>query len=128
MIFNKSSIQARGFTLLEVLVALTIITITMGGLLQSVSVITRNESDLHTKKLLSWAAQNQLVKIQLAGDSIAAGKTAGESEMSGQKIDWSADIMTTSNPELLKVVVSTQLNQMSHSLYGYVAKKTVITQ
>ena len=114
--------------MLEVLVALTIITITMAALLQSVSVVTRNESSLHTKKLLSWTAQNKLVEIQLAADSIALGKSTGVTEMAGQEVAWKTDISSTADPDLFKVMVTTDLNNLSHSLYGYLGKKTIPLQ
>ncbi|NNJ92081.1 MAG: type II secretion system minor pseudopilin GspI [Gammaproteobacteria bacterium] len=125
---SRPNLSIKGFTLLEVLVALTIITITMGALLQSVSVISRNETSLHTKKLLSWAAQNKLVEIQLGKDAIAIGQTSGEAIMAGQEVQWEADITSTSDADLFKVAVTTDLNNMSHSLYGYLGKNTLLTQ
>jgi len=125
---NSPSSTRKGFTLLEVLVALTIITITMAALLQSVSVISRNESSLHTKKLLSWVAQNKLVEIQLNKENLAVGKISGEATMAGQEVQWQADITSTSDADLFKVVVITELNNMKHSLYGYAGKNAISAQ
>jgi general secretion pathway protein I len=128
MTVSSPGSSIRGFTLLEVLVALTIITITMAALLQSVSVISRNETSLNTKKLLSWAAQNKLVELQLTKDKIAIGKTSGVVQMAGQEVQWEADITSTADVDLFKVAVTTGLNNMSHSLYGYLGKNTLLTQ
>ena len=119
---------SRGFTLLEVLVSLAIITIVMAALLQSLSVLTRNESSLYSKKLVTWVAQNKLHEIQLNQDSTVPGNTSGTSDMAGQSVAWEADISSTSDPLLMKIAVTTELNQVSQTLYGYVASQIPKTQ
>lgn len=115
-------LSVNGFTLLEVLVALVIVTVTMGALLQNVGLITRNEATLQTKQLLSWVAQNQLHELQLDTSHLSVGEKKGVSEMAGQRINWSADVVQTPNPKLFEVTLIAEFNQHTQRIHGYIGK------
>ncbi len=50
----------RGFTLIEVLVALTIISIALMASLRAVGSITASSADLRARTLAQWSAENRL--------------------------------------------------------------------
>lgn len=56
----------HGFTLLEVLVALSIIGTALAASLRAVGSLTQNSSDLRSALMASWSAENRLMQIRLA--------------------------------------------------------------
>ena len=56
----------RGFTLLEVLVALVIIGTALAASLRAVASLTQNSSDLRAAMMATWSAENRLTQIRLA--------------------------------------------------------------
>lgn len=62
-----------GFTLIEVLVALTILAIALGASLRAVAAMTQNSESLRAKMYASWSADNQLTQLRLSGVSPPVG-------------------------------------------------------
>ena len=86
MKFRKPS--QSGFTLLEVLVALGILAVALGAVIQSVSQATSNISYLRDKTFAHWVAMNRAVEIQ-AGDSWPSiGTNEGSEVMAGHEWFW----------------------------------------
>lgn len=57
----------RGFTLMEVLVALTIVAVALGAAIRAMGMGTRNVSALHQRALAQQAARNTLAELRLQG-------------------------------------------------------------
>src|SRR6184192_2439633 len=64
----------RGFTLLEVLVALVIIGTALGASLRAVGSLTQNSNGLRASMMATWSAENRLALIRLASEWPAVGK------------------------------------------------------
>ena len=64
---RKSFRLRRGFTLIEVLVALTILAVALGASLRAVGAMTNNSQILQSKLYASWSAENRLAELRLAG-------------------------------------------------------------
>lgn len=64
---------ARGFTLLEVLVALLIVATALGGGLRAVGGLTQNSDRLRVSMMATWSAENRLAQIRLAHEWPATG-------------------------------------------------------
>jgi general secretion pathway protein I len=62
---QRSSFK-RGFTLLEVLVALVIVGTALGASLRAVGNLTLNSSALRASTMGAWSAENSLVNMRLA--------------------------------------------------------------
>ena len=97
--------RRRGFTLLEVLVALAIvglsltsIAVTMGGMLDGAVA-------LRERTYASWIAQNRIVEIRAAGSVPEIGVTSGEVEFANSDWAWRAVIAETGVEDLYRIDV-----------------------
>lgn len=69
---------ARGFTLIEVMVALVIVAFGLGALLSTLSASASNLSALREKTLAHWIALNLIADTRLAPQAPSTGTTEGE--------------------------------------------------
>jgi general secretion pathway protein I len=95
---------ARGFTLLEILVALVVVSLSMGAVIQTVGSYTRNQANLRDRVFAQWVARNQLATVQIAGDWPSVGQKKGEvdfpEDASGVKNrEWRWVMQVTQSPE-----------------------------
>jgi general secretion pathway protein I len=97
------STNSTGFTLLEMLVAVTVLAIAMGAILLSLSRYTVQAAYLRDKTLATWVAHNRLNEIQL--DPSLSGTGNGESELAGATWNWQVQRQETQDPELVRVDV-----------------------
>lgn len=82
----------RGFTLLEVLIALAIVALSAGALLGTITSSASNVAYLHDKTLAEWVALNRLTEIRIARQMPPPGKRTGNAEMGGMRWQWEEEI------------------------------------
>lgn len=97
--------RARGFTLLEVLVALAILAIALGALLKTGASNSANAVYLRDKTIAHWVAMNQVTEIQLAPAWPGTGTTRGKVDMAGRQWQWSATISETFDADVRRLDV-----------------------
>jgi len=97
--------RARGFTLLEVLIALAVLAIGMMAVISSAGSSTRVDGQLRDKTFADWVAMNELTTLRLGG-SWPSDTVNGDADMGGQKWHWTATFTKTADPDLLRVDVS----------------------
>ena len=78
--------RTLGFTLLEVLVALVVLTITLGAVVKAASEHTRNTVYLQERTLAHWVAQNLMARYEARLLSAEPG-LAGGTMRQGER-DW----------------------------------------
>lgn len=59
--------RGRGFTLVEVLVALTIAAVALMASLRAIASLTAAASDLRQRTLAQWSAENRLAELRVTG-------------------------------------------------------------
>jgi general secretion pathway protein I len=78
----------RGFTLLEVLIALVITASVLAAIMASATTAARAERLLRERTLAQWVARNLVAEIELNDPWPALGTRAGEARMAGQTWRW----------------------------------------
>ena len=86
---------ARGFTLIEVLVALAVLAIALSAIIKTMSSNTLNSIYLRDRTLAGWVALNKVTELQLAAAWPSEGKTDGSTVMGNHEWFWEAEIKTT---------------------------------
>lgn len=98
--------RQRGFTLLEVLVALVIVGTALGAGLRAVGSLTQNSAGLRAAMMATWSAENRLVQIRLAQEFPEIGKRVFDCPQGDLKLVCQEEVFTSPNPLLRRVEVS----------------------
>lgn len=88
----ESNYRSRGFTLIEVLIALTIVALSAGALLGAVTSSASNVIYLKEKTLAEWVALNRLTEVRIAVDMPAEGRRKGNTTMAGMRWEWEEEV------------------------------------
>ena len=91
----RSREDQKGFTLLEVLVSLAILTIAMAALVQGAGQNTSNQTYLEERTFAHWVAMNRLAEIRLQKTPLATGHTGGTETLGGRDWRWAMDTEET---------------------------------
>ena len=90
---------ARGFTLIEVMVALAVVGLALPALLFQVMGNVDNEAYLRDKALALWVAENRLAETRLLrsmGQRVLNGSASGTEQMAGRSWHWHIQTQPTS--------------------------------
>jgi general secretion pathway protein I len=94
----------RGFTLIEVMVALMVLAVAFAAGYRALGQSTNNVDLLKRRALAQWVAQNQLAVMQLNATSAASG--IGEQKQAGLDFVWQTTLSPTPNPAFRKVDIA----------------------
>jgi general secretion pathway protein I len=98
--------RARGFTLLEVLVALVIVGTALGASLRAVGSLAANSASLRTAMMATWSAENRLVQVRLSAQFPPIGKETFECPQGDLRLVCQEEVVASPNPSLRRVEVS----------------------
>ena len=97
--------QPRGFTLLEVLVALSVMVFALSALWKILGQSTAVVDALPDRILAMWCAQNRIVLRQASLQWPEPQVSKGSEEWAGKIWYWEEEIGTTSEPRLRRITV-----------------------
>ena len=97
--------SVRGFTLLEVLIALAVLALSLGAVIKATSDYTSNQSYLRDRTMAMWVARNVLVQFQVNNEWLPVGERKGTEEMGHQEWRWLTRISQTEESELRRLDV-----------------------
>jgi general secretion pathway protein I len=96
----------RGFTLIEVLVALAILAVALAAALRSASIAADATLELKARLLATWVAQNRVAEYAARPLWPELGTRAGQAEQGGVAFAWRETISATPNPRFRRVEVT----------------------
>jgi general secretion pathway protein I len=94
---------ARGFTLIEVLVALGIVAIALVAGLQATTALTNNARRQSDVLLAHICAENELARVRLARQMPGVGDSSAACEQAGQALEVRVSVSSTPNPNFRRV-------------------------
>lgn len=95
--------STTGFTLVEALVALAIISIALLSALRVAGQSTANVGELRARLLAGWVAENILTEHRARGDWLAPGISRGQAREGGLEFAWRREIVPTPNPAFRRI-------------------------
>jgi general secretion pathway protein I len=118
--------RKRGFTLVEVLVALVIVAIGMSAVLATLTSAADTTLYLREKSFAEWVAMNRIAELRLQARRAAAGKDSGEAEFAGRRWRWEQEIVKLDVPGTYRIDVRVRPNETATRNAAWVATVTGI--
>jgi len=101
--------RSWGFTLLEVMVALVIISLALAGVAGSMGQMIDTANTMRDRTYASWIAQNKIAELRLANVVPEAGSSSGETNYANVDWSWRAVVEETGVENLFRVDVTVSL-------------------
>jgi general secretion pathway protein I len=95
-----------GFTLIEVMVALVIVSLALAGVAASMGQMIDTANTMRDRTFASWIAQNKIAELRLSGAMPEVGESSGEVDYANTVWAWTANVSETGVENLMKVDVT----------------------
>ncbi|HBR98408.1 MAG TPA: type II secretion system protein GspI [Gammaproteobacteria bacterium] len=121
--------RSRGFTLIEILIAMAILAIAMGALIKSAAQHASNTVGLRDRTIAQWVAANKLAELQTLDSWPKLGKDEGDVDMANARWYWRTEVLRVNDKHLRRVEISVRKEEdATTSLYtlpGFLASPSV---
>jgi general secretion pathway protein I len=94
---------SRGFTLLEVLVAVAVLALALTAIISGGGNAARAAALMRDKTVALWVAHNRLTEIDLQTTWPQLGSSSDDVRMAGQEWTWRASVVGTQDPTLRRI-------------------------
>ncbi len=123
------AVRCRAFTLIEVLIALAIISIALLAALRAAGQGTDTVGELRSRQFAAWVAGNLLAEQRARGDWPMPGIYRGSGRQGGANFIWQQEVAETSNSAFRRVDISVfaepQPSRSLARLTGFLARPPV---
>lgn len=117
----------KGFTLIEVMLAMAVFSIAGIAILGTADTNARNLGYLESKILASWVASNQLVEITLDDTWPPKNNKKGKVDLAGLEWFWQQKVVKTTDKDMRAIVLEVRLDEKDPSaltsLMTYISKQ-----
>lgn len=96
----------RGFTLVEVLVALTIVAVALMASLRATTSMSGSALELRLRTLALWSAENRLAQIRIQGEFPNQGRRSFDCSQAEARLVCDEEVFATPNPQFRRVELS----------------------
>jgi general secretion pathway protein I len=117
-----ASLHHRGFTLVEVLIALAVVAIALLALTRAASVQVQSFDGLRERTLAGWVAANVLSETRLATAFPPTGRSDGRVQLATRDWRWTRDVQPTPTADIRRIDISVYLGdsqEPSATLSGF---------
>ena len=120
---KKRLITQKGFTLLEIMVAIAILATAMTAIIKSTGQVSNNAFMLRQKTFAHWVAQNKMNELLITKAWPNTGKDKDEASLAD--LDWNLEIETEATPveTIRKVTIYVSAadseDEVASSITGY---------
>ena len=117
--------RSRGFTLLEVMIALLVIALGLAAVITTTGESGWKSAHLRDSTLASWVAHNEIALYRAKGTWNDQTQRSGEAEMANASWEWEMTISETPNTLIREVEVEVRLKDdpaVKARVTGFVAK------
>ncbi|MEA3405618.1 MAG: type II secretion system minor pseudopilin GspI [Pseudomonadota bacterium] len=96
--------RQKGFTLIEVLVALAVVSVALAALSRAMGLTVSNQAGLEERIVATWVAQDELVKMQVLPDS----RPEAKQDVAFLNRNWTTEVKTEATliPDIKKVTMT----------------------
>jgi general secretion pathway protein I len=117
----------RGFSLLEVLVALAIVAIALTAVVRAAGLAAEATSAERERMLAAWVAANALAETQIAEPFPEPGERVGRERMGPSDFRWRLVVQPTEDPEIrrldVRVFAEDDERRVLASLTGFASRR-----
>jgi len=103
--------RMRGFTLLEVLVALAVLSLALMAAMKGSGEVINNSTRLKERTLAHWVAMNRAAELELAPTWPELGSSRGRATMANREWLWSVHTEKTPDPDIRHAAVAVGLRE-----------------
>jgi len=96
----------RGFTLVEVLVALAVLAIALAAVMRAMAQAIDTTATLREHEVALWVAENRLIQHQMSQDWPSVDTTDGDTDMGGRKWYWREQVSSTPEPKMRRIEIT----------------------
>ena len=96
----------RGFTLIEILVALAIVAIGLAAAVRATYQVTAGTEDARIRLVATWVAQDRLAERSARADWPVPGSASGTASQGPFAFAWSEIVSATADPALRRIDIA----------------------
>jgi general secretion pathway protein I len=103
---RRGSYRQWGFTLIEVVVALIVVSLGMLAVIETVGSTARNSGYLREKTIAHWVAMNKLTEVRLLPNAPGIDKSSDDVKMAGREWRWTMEVKQTPVESIRRIDIS----------------------